>query len=229
MRVIKLVYSNSKVGRFHRENGLLNQDSIKCLQTEDLVLGVLADGVSAAQNGGEGAAITTETVAKFLLNNGKKLFCLSEEHLKTAVLNEVLSALKEKAVGDDVEQFASTLVFSLFQKSQNRLMLFTLGDSKIYLLSSDGCKPFAENLLKELKFTTSKDAFKSAELKIVSAEDIKGVMLCSDGAWRTMYSNGVMLPSLFTAGKTFELDAFKEHFEKQDCYDDMSVIMFCDA
>jgi serine/threonine protein phosphatase PrpC len=225
VRAIKLVYSDSKVGRLHKERGLLNQDVIKYSETEDLVLGVLADGVSAAKFGGQGALIATETVADFLLKNSKSLFSINEEHLKNIILNEVQSALSRQAVEGNVEDYASTLVFASFQKSTNKLMLFSLGDSMIYLFSSQGCTPFENNTRKELRFTVSEDALKSTEFKIVPTEDIKGVMLCSDGAWRTMYSDGMMLPSLLKAGETFELEAFKEHFEKQDCLDDMSVIM----
>lgn len=223
--MIKLVYSDSKVGRLHKERGLLNQDVIKYSETEDLVLGVLADGVSAAKFGGQGALIATETVADFLLKNSKSLFDVNEEHLKNIILNEVQSALSRHAVEGGVEDYASTLVIALFQKSTNKLMLFSLGDSMIYLFSSQGCRPFENNARKDLKFTASEDAVKSIKFKIVPTEDIKGIMLCSDGAWRTMYIDGVMLPSLLKACETFDIDVFKEHFKKQDCLDDMSVIM----
>lgn len=225
MRVIKLVYSNSKIGNFHRDKGLLNQDVIKFLENDDLAVAVLADGVSATKNGGKGAEITVLTVADFLIKNGKRFISFPKNVAKSLIIYEVQDALKQNAGECDIEDFASTLCFALLQKSTEKLMLFSLGDSGVYLLSEKGCVPFAVADKRDVRFTVSEDAGLFAKLETVAAGDCCGVMLCSDGAWRTMYSNGFMLQPLVNAAKAPDFKAFVEHFENSDSDDDSSVLL----
>ncbi len=225
MSVIKLVYSNSTVGRFHRDKGIPNQDVIKFVESEDLTVAVLADGVSSAENGGDGAKTAVKTVAEFLMRNGNRFMLLEVDTAKTIIINEVLMALKQKAGDRDIEEFASTLCFALFQKSSKKVMLFSLGDSNIYLFSEKACELFYSNNRGDTRFTVSEDAESFANLTTFSAENCFGVMLCSDGAWRSMYQNGSMLPFLVKSSKTADFDVFCQHFENQNCDDDSSVLM----
>ncbi len=225
MRVIKLVYSNSKIGDFHRDKGLSNQDVIKFLENDDLAVAALADGVSAAKNGGEGAEIAALTVVDFLIKNGKRFMSFPKGVAKSLIINEVQTAILQRAGDCDIEDFASTLCFSLFQKSTEKLMLFSLGDSGIYLLSKKGCVPFVAVDKRDVRFTVSEDAEEFAKLETVAVSDYFGVMLCSDGAWHTMYSNGYMLQPLVNAAKTSDFNAFVEHFKNSSSDDDSSVLL----
>ena len=221
MSVIISVYCSSVTGRAHKENGLQNQDAVSVFENEKIALAVLADGVSKCEFGGQGADAAVKVTEKLLVKNHSRLWKMPPQKTVGIILNEVRHELLSLAEGD-LSQYASTLCFALLDKTSRRLMLFKLGDSNVYLLSNDGCTLFGKGQVTDTRFTVSPDAEAAAELEVMSGAGLTAVMLCSDGAWRSMYDGNRLSEHLKIAAISGDTEAFKQHFDSQESTDDSS-------
>ena len=224
MSIIISVYCSSVIGRAHKENGLQNQDAVSVFEDEKIALAVLADGVSSCEFGGKGAETAVRVTEQLLVKNHAKLWKMPQEKTVGIILNEVRHGLSSLADGD-LSRYASTLCFVLLDKASQRLMLFRLGDSNVYLLSEDGCALFGKGQDTDTRFTVSPDAEAAAELEVVSCAHKNAVMLCSDGAWRSMYDGNRLKNELTAAARLADTEAFKRHFLLQESIDDSSFAL----
>ena len=224
MSTIISVYSSSRIGRAHKENGLQNQDAVSVFENERIALAVLSDGVSECEFGGQGAEAAVKVTERLLVKNHQKLWKMPPQKTVGIILNEVRHGLSSLADGN-LSQYAGTLCFALLDKVSRRLMLFKLGDSNVYLFSKDGCALFGKGQGADTRFTVSPDAEAAAELEMVDGVGLTAVMLCSDGAWRSMYDGNRLKDELTAAAVSGDTETFKQHFDSQESTDDSSFAL----
>ena len=217
----------TKTGTFHMEINTENQDYFLHKSNDQFEIITLADGVSACANSKTGARIACEAVMNVFLECGFMLFDYPFHKISYMVLKEVTNQLKKvsEIKGDEVDSFASTLTFAVFDKKTNRLLTFQLGDSNLYLLSDSGCKSMVNQKKLVPSFTVYGEADEKAVMNMYTADELNGVLICSDGAWKEFYEHTVFNSTLQEALKSSDFSALQHFLESKECADDCSYIL----
>ena len=217
----------TKIGTFHLNKKIENQDSFLHSSNERYDIISLADGVSSCVNSKIGSTIACETVNKMFLGCGSLFFNYSCKKVTYLIMSEIAKQLSEvsKTMNQPIETFASTLCFACLEKETNKLMTFQLGDSNLYLLTNDGCQSMTNAKDNSSAFTVYDDADDKANVAMYNATDLNGVLLCSDGAWREFYDNAMFNNTLFESLKNCDFSKLKSYLENRNCLDDCSYIL----
>lgn len=183
--------SCSTVGRLHRERGLANQDCVMAVEGDERAVYALADGVSGCAAGGAGARLVCERLCDRLLHPTLALFDESPERLGREILGCALEALEEasKTSGIAVEEYASTLCLALVDRKSERVLLFQLGDSLIFIeKGGELCARLGEVNEGSLTVcTTTQDAHLAVSVRLLTPTEYDSITMLSDGAWRPFY------------------------------------------
>ncbi len=189
---------------------------------------MLADGVSAVKCGGEGARLACETVIHILLAEGLRLFDMDTKLSARLIIERVLDRIKKEKCADCPADCASTLAFVLRDKAKGRLLTFSLGDTLIYAISDQGCRllshPDADSIGR-CCVTTTRGAFSRAEIEVHMISDQRAVMLCTDGAWQSMYEEARLSQALEAELMCGNYAALKKHLIANAPEDDCSFIV----
>ena len=211
---------------YHIQNNIVNQDSIISAKNERFEIIALADGVSSCENSKKGADIACKVVTDIMLSCAEMFFEFSCKKTAYLIANEVKTALKQEAkkVNASIESFSSTLCFACYDKKTKKVMTFQVGDSNLFLLYANGCRISSDGY-DESAFTTSKDVDEKVIIKIFNAEELQGIMLCSDGAWRILFENNILSKRVSESLKFSNYNELNKYFDKSSNIDDCSYIL----
>lgn len=215
-------------GKHHNYMDEHNQDALSYKHNQHYSAMVLADGVSACAHAGEGAEIACAAVTDFLLRHGRALFHMQTQETADALVSQVQKHLQEAADANrhSVEDYSSTLACVLYDKQENRLLYFSIGDSLITATKNEKCYIVANpaDSRNGCCVTTSWNAASSAKIGILDTNHISSVMICSDGAWHLMYKRSRMEQSVQNSIVNREYGRLKEILLRKERYDDCSFI-----
>ncbi|MCM1364871.1 MAG: protein phosphatase 2C domain-containing protein [Faecalibacterium sp.] len=219
----------TRIGEYHNEFGLPNQDAVLAAENQIAKIIVIADGVSSCKNSKKGAEIACRAVADAVLDDAEYIFTASKETTAKLMVEYIFQKLNDeaKATGESVESYSSTISFVCFNKISGDAMTFMLGDSLIYAFN-DGelslmCEPeFADG---GTYTTTTRNAENCVDINFVSANKYSYFMLCTDGAWSLFYENGRMKKDVSAMVEQNDDKTLKEYFDAQECQDDCSCII----
>ncbi len=165
-----------------------------------------------------------------MLDEAEYIFASDKEKtagLITAYIYKKL-LIEANAQKEKVESFSSTLSFVCFNKINGNILTFNLGDSLIYSVHENtfllACSPV---LIKENSTltTTTQGVEKYVDVNIFPCENYFRFVLCTDGAWRTFYKNGVLREDVSCVMKSDNMNSVKNYFDAQNCFDDCSCIV----
>lgn len=180
----------SKTGDAHIHSNKECQDVTFVQENDRFKVALLADGVSACENGAQGAKIACEAVADLLFQLGELIYSFSSTKLCFLLLEEVKCCLKNKADNTDIlDSYSSTLSFCCIDKQEGKAIVFNLGDSAVIITTKNGDDLRIEGgAASGDTFTTTEDAYKKASLNIYDMADVDlhRVFLCSDGVLRNI-------------------------------------------
>ena len=215
----------------HKQRGQENQDRVLFSETGRCLFAGLADGVSSCAFGGQGAQIACEAAAKLLFEETRYFFNSGEEKIAVLVTEYIgyRLAAAAAAAGRTAAEFASTLSFACVEKRAGSLLLFQLGDSAVFLLREGVLTPaFPACRTGERGgvFTTcTAQAHRFANVRLLPASAAGRVLLCSDGAWRRMYSRDRIDPEAAAAVQA-SLALLEAFLARTPCADDASFLCF---
>lgn len=129
---------------------------------------------------------------------------------------------------EEVESFSSTLSFVCFNKETKKVMTFVLGDSLIYGVKGDSFSLECSPVIPEENgtfTTTTQGAEDYININIFSVGDYSSFILCTDGAWKTFYKNGILKDEVSCVMKSENFVSVKSYFDDRNCFDDCSCII----
>ena len=223
---IKPLYCYSKTGERHREENRENQDCVYSAENDFAAFFAVADGVSACKNSRSGAQLACEVCADILLEHTGYYFDSDEEKVKQILLDNIRSAISRKAGQErcEPEDYASTLSFLCFDKLHERVMTFSLGDSRIYRMNGNGIDRINQTVshgMNAVCSTTSRRAEKEAVLFRDSKRADDSFLLCTDGFWKAAEADSFPAePGLFENG-----GALAALLDRQTIRDDCSFLL----
>lgn len=224
-----LVNILSGMGTHHFDVGSENQDAVCYGHNREFSVISLADGVSACEEARCGAHIASRAITDLLLKKGEHFLEFEEKQIAELALSHILCELRRKAAEDfkEIYEYSSTIASVLYDEKRGRMLCFNLGDGIILTTgngrscvlampadSSSGCC-----------VTTTKNAKSMALAKVFEARSMESALICSDGAWRHMFLKNRLKPEVAALLANREFNGLKEFLEKQDCFDDYSVIV----
>lgn len=185
-----MVFEFGIVGERHRKLGIEKQDNTVYKENSRYVVIVLSDGVSTCSKSFDGARIASNSAADILFEKADYFMEFNPLEVKDYVLSHVLYELsKSKDESIDISEYSSTLAAVLYDKKEERLLCFNLGDSlivgsgfgevKLLSVPSDstlGCP-----------VTTTKGATDFTEVSFMNSR-YERITIFSDGAWREIIS-----------------------------------------
>ena len=219
-----------KTGNYHIDNGLPNQDYVWEAENEIIKAAIIADGVSTCKNSLKGAEIVCKAVGEVLLDEADYIFASPKEKTVSLMVAYIYKKLltEANAQKETVESFSSTLSFVCFNKANGKVLTFVLGDSLIYAVKGDSfllaCSPVFWDENRTLT-TTTQNIEPYIDINIFSVNDYSRFVLCTDGAWKTFYKNGVLKKDILSAIKSDDMNSVKNYFDAQICFDDCSCIV----
>ena len=161
-------------------------------ENEALLFYAVADGVSSCKNSRKGAEISCEVICDIMFDEFDYFFNSCAEKASWLIVNYIKKQLHILAEQNNqkIESYASTLCFICIEKVSGRAITFTLGDSHIYILNSneafleEGILDYFDNMICA---TVTQNAEKNAIITFYDKFNFDGVIICSDGAWKTLF------------------------------------------
>lgn len=219
----------SIAGSNHNYENMKNQDAVLFRKKGEYCVIALADGVSSCKKAKIGAKITCRSVTDFLLEHAERLFCMNEKDTTSVLLSHVIYCLNERAKKDNsrIEEYSSTLACVLFDRSNERMLYFSIGDSLITAVKDNSCYIVAmpSDSRNGCCVTTANNAVSMAETGIIDTENLYSVMICSDGAWHLMYRRSRMQPMIREMILERRYNELKENLVNKERSDDCSFII----
>ncbi len=215
-------------GRHHNFDDHHNQDAIRYKQNRDYDVMVLADGVSSCCRAKEGAEITSNIIANFLLEHGGCFFSMTRQEVVDCILSQIRLALEHAArrEGLAAEDYSSTLACILFDRRNERMLYCSIGDSLILAAKDDRCAVIAmpADSRDGCCVTTSAAAESMAAIGVVKTTELRSVMICSDGAWQLMYDRNRLQQPIRSLLLNQDYEQLKTVLMERERFDDCSFI-----
>jgi hypothetical protein len=180
-------------GRRHEVDAVGCQDAVVRLAKGQFTAIALADGAGSASHAAQGAQLTAEVTARYLLRDLPALLASTEDRAKSTLLTLVLQKLQRAANGQSaaLADFACTLLFAA--TDGHTLLVGQLGDGRVgvrdsasgvwrpMLVASKG------EFINETTFVTSRTASARFQLARGEAASISACVLMSDGAEESLF------------------------------------------
>ncbi len=218
----------SRMGRHHALTDGENQDAVCHADNKDFCVISLADGVSTCKDAKCGALIASQAITNLFSKKGAHFLEYESERIADFALSHILTELKWQAAGTSqpVEDYSSTVACVLVDKRKKRMLCFNLGNSLIMAVGSGKCRVLSmpADTSSGCCVTTTKRAGDAACVKLCGIGSIESVVICSDGAWREMFSKNRLKPEVERMLSNNEYDALSEFLISQNCFDDYSFI-----
>ena len=215
-------------GKRHEQNGQGNQDVVKSGSNERFSVITLADGVSTCKKARKGAQIACRATKSLMLGNGEYIARCSSRDLAWNVVYNVNFELQKQAAKDQTEpeEYSSTLSSVLYDKRENTLTIFSVGDGIVFGVGKKGFRILAmpSDSREGTCVTTTRGAFRRAVARTIGRDGIDAVWICSDGAWREMFEYGRMKREVAELIENKNFRGLMDLFKKRHSNDDMSFI-----
>ena len=223
-----VIHQLSKTGTYHLDAHEENQDALCYGCNRSFSVISLADGVSTCKEAKRGAEIASRAITDLLLQKGDHLFGFENQQIADFALSHVLYELKQKASEDreNLAEYSSTIASVFWDKRHGKLLCFNLGDSLIMATGKSGCRVLAmpSDSSSGCCVTTTKNALLMATVRVIDTSQIESVIICSDGAWKPMFTKNKLRPEVAALLIRQEFEELKAFLNKQDCFDDYSFI-----
>lgn len=121
-------------GKYHKEQGKENEDSINVVTNDDYVFAILSDGAGSSKFAKDASLTTVKTVSDFCFNNSAEFFKEIEKTVSRMIF-DIQTKLDKKAVeiGAKLSEMVCTLVVLCLEKSTNRYITIHIGDGLVAL------------------------------------------------------------------------------------------------
>ena len=218
----------SKIGTYHSNNGVENQDVVLSGNTARFAVITLADGVSSCAKSQTGALIASKAITNLLLKKGD--YFLEFEKNKTADLavSHILYELNQTAgeIGDNTKEYSSTISSILYDKRTKKMLFFNLGDGMILSTANGRCSILSipADSSEGCPVTTTKNVHLMVNTNVIDASEIDSVLICSDGAWKQMFKKNLMRENVQKMVENGDYNNLQTYLESQDIFDDCSFI-----
>lgn len=189
---------------------------------------VLADGVSTCARSGEGARVAADALLNMFSRKASVLLDLDDDSVRDFALSHVVYELNKaaSAAGEDVIAYSSTLAACLYDKKEERHLVFSIGDSMVMAMGYGRCNLLGmpDDSSSGCPVTTIHDASKYT--RIVRGEgNYEMFMALSDGAWREMFERNRLKDEVQTILNECDIKALEQFLEQQDPFDDCTFIV----
>lgn len=176
------------------QTDLPTQDCVLFEENGHVALAAVADGVSSCKNAAEGAQIACQTIKQIMTQESDYYFSCKQDCVGSLLLNYVCRVLQSAAdeAGEDVMSYASTLSFVCFHKKSGKMMVFSLGDSKVFSVGETGIQCLTDSQADENNrccATVTQGAEKQVQLQVFVYDGQTDYLLMTDGAWRLLYTD----------------------------------------
>ena len=216
----------TKLGEYHKVNKIENQDYIYSQENKEALFFAVADGVSSCKNSRAGAEIACKVSAKVILNDVDYYFASKPEKTIRLLLSNIKSEIHNTAIilNQEPISFASTLCFACINKQSGKIMLFVLGDSKIYCINKSNIsqinrvQSYGENITCST-MTQHCETDARLELKTINCDDV--FLLCTDGCWKTLFKTDDNRIAMLEEN----IDYIDRFLDKKTINDDCSYIL----
>lgn len=218
------MYIFSKKGTFHQATGSACQDVIKSADFGSWQIIAMADGVSSEEYSGTGSNLACSEALNYLHWQHEKIGFLPQSWSQN-MLNHITSVITEHATANNrkATDYACTLMVLVFERERKIMHCFNIGDGLLLGIGEDNkcrvlVKPQDDSLGCPTIFTEN---IKTAiDLKHFCTSNIKCLLLCTDGAWKSMYKRGVMDAGIKHDLMTRDFCGFINHMKKIEPQDD---------
>lgn len=182
--------------------------------------------MSACRNSAVGAEIACKVSADIILDHVEYYFASDSQKVKRIILENIKREIQKQAEKDFLypEDYASTLCFVCCNKINGQALMFSLGDSRIYLIE-DGRAEYVNQTLSHGKnrvcSTISFEAEWEASVEKIELDFDASFLLCTDGMWKTAEKKN--LPELLhSTGSGTNL---MKYLETEEIVDDCSFLL----
>lgn len=184
--------------------------------------------VSSCKEAKSGAEIASKAITNLLLKKGAYFLAFEREQSAELAISHILYELRQKAEEDHerITEYSSTIASVLFDKEHDKLLCFNLGDSIIVGAGKGRCRILAmpADSSSGCCVTTTKNAVSMTSVNVIDTSCVESVVICSDGAWRRMFSKNKLKPEVAGLLADSDFKGLKEFLIKQDCFDDHSFV-----
>lgn len=218
----------SHAGAYHNFDDRKKQDVVLFAENKRYSVISLADGVSSCEKAKTGAQIACEAVTDLLLQKGGYFMEFEKEKITEFAISHILYEIRKKAKADSwkTEDYSSTVASVLYDKETRKLLFLNLGDGIIIGTQKNVCRILAAT--QDSTFgccvTTTKNAALVAKAGVLDSGSLDSVIICSDGAWKNMFSGGRFKPEVNRILVSGQFDNLKEYLKLQNNFDDYSFI-----
>lgn len=187
-----MITAYTKTGSRHQEANIPCQDAVYHIQTENLTVLALADGVSACPLSHIGAEVACRAAAEYVAEFAGSLSQCSEQKLAYLILDQVRFCLEEKAreIGCKPQDLSSTLTLCCIPNATRNALLFQLGDGGVFALEGGEVTslfPLHRTPGGPVSTMTS-GAHRAARIRRIPLPGMAQVLLCSDGLLKAFAS-----------------------------------------
>lgn len=222
-----MITTYTKTGEAHAVSGDACQDAVYHLQTGDLTILALADGVSACANSRIGAQTACRAGAEYVARFHDTFAGCDEKKLAYLIGDQVRYALEQQAaeLGCAPESLASTLMLCCVHHSTRETLLYCLGDGGVFAVEDGG----AVRLMGPVRMpggpanTMTRNGYRAARIRRIPLPGDTGVLLCSDGLLKAL-AGAERCPPAAEALERGDLQALGELLEHHSFSDDISFI-----
>lgn len=199
---MKIIHA-STIGRAHVQEKTKCQDATFSINQKGFSGISLADGAGSKKLSHLGAKLVTKMVLRYTAKNFSAILEMGEAIAAHHLIQYLQSELKSK-YGEDIREYASTLLFAITRNSDGRTIVGHIGDGHILAKKDDGLSVMSlpENgaYQNSTYFVTESHAKDHLRISFLS-EPVSGFMLMSDGSSHSLVSSASQSPSV--AAKKF--------------------------
>ncbi len=173
-------------GALHERMQCGIQDQIRTFENERYAAVIVADGVSEAKNGAQGAELACCAVEDYIGHEGENVFAFSKQKLAYLMTEHILYQIEKAAEREQCEltDYASTIMFVCADKLTGFAVCFNLGDGRVLMADNRG-----ESLTELRSYrseagccqTTTQEAYRFVKAGRLELRAGESLMLCTDG------------------------------------------------
>lgn len=215
----------SKTGFYHRSLNQDNQDYMYSVEEKNYTGIMIADGATACKMGLEGARLACQAVAQVIKWEGEVFFNYPKEKMAYLLIEQILYCIECNIQdGCDLEEYGSTFALVFMEKKTGRTVLINLGDSAILSIDKENDYFYLMSPKRYMGcpcLTTTKDAYKAVEVRVMDLPFGDTLFLCTDGFLK-MLKNSDVADKLVN----YDFDGLNCLLNKKENNDDCSYISF---